>query len=122
MAGEVDAQGIKDAVGGDDSYGKMVSWAMENLPAEQVQSFNKLTDTGDGPAIKLAVQGIYSQYNNAMGIEPDLYPGRAAGTGATPFRTTAEVVTAMSDPRWEKDSAYTENVKSRLAGSNVFGN
>ena len=122
MAGEVDAQGIKDAVGGDDSYGKMVSWAMENLPAEQVQSFNKLTDTGDGPAIKLAVQGIYSQYNNAMGIEPDLYSGRAAGTGATPFRTTAEVVTAMSDPRWEKDSAYTENVKSRLAGSNVFGN
>ena len=83
MAGEVDAQGIKDAVGGDDSYGKMVSWAMENLPAEQVQSFNKLTDTGDGPAIKLAVQGIYSQYNNAMGIEPDLYTGRGASSGAT---------------------------------------
>ena len=122
MAGEVDAQGIKDAVGGDEPYGKMVSWAMENLPAEQVQSFNKLTDTGDGPAIKLAVQGIYSQYNNAMGIEPDLYSGRAASSGVTPFRTTAEVVTAMSDPRWEKDSAYTENVKSRLAGSNVFGN
>ena len=60
MAGEVDAQGIRDSVGGDDSYGQMVSWAMENLPAEQVQSFNKFTDTGDGPAIKLAVQGIYS--------------------------------------------------------------
>lgn len=120
MAGEVDAQGIKDAVGGDETYGKMVSWAMENLPAEQVQSFNKLTDTGDGPAIKLAVQGIYSQYNNAMGVEPDLYSGRAAGNSATPFRTTAEVVTAMSDPRWEKDSAYTDNVKARLVGSNVF--
>ena len=122
MAGEVDAQGIKDAVGGDDSYGKMVSWAMENLPAEQVQSFNKLTDTGDGPAIKLAVQGIYSQYNNAMGVEPDLYSGRTANAGVTPFRTTAEVVTAMGDPRWEKDAAYTDNVKARLAGSNVFGN
>jgi len=115
-------QGIKDSVGGDDSYGQMVSWAMENLPAEEVNAFNKLTDVGDGPAIKLAVQGIYSQYNNAMGIEPDLYSGRPAGNSATPFRTTAEVVTAMSDPRWEKDSAYTENVKSRLAGSNVFGN
>jgi len=122
MAGEVDAQGIRDSVGGDDSYGQMVSWAMENLPAEEVNAFNKLTDVGDGPAIKLAVQGIYSQYNNAMGIEPDLYSGRPAGNSATPFRTTAEVVTAMSDPRWEKDSAYTENVKSRLAGSNVFGN
>ncbi len=122
MAGEVDAQGIKDSVGGEESYGQMVSWAMENLPAEEVQAFNKLTDTGDGPAIKLAVQGIYSQYNNAMGVEPSLYSGRASTSGPTPFRSTAEVVTAMSDPRWEKDVSYTENVKARLAGSNVFGN
>ena len=121
LAGEVDAQGIKDSVGGDESYGQMVSWAIENLPAEEVQAFNKLTDTGDGPAIKLAVQGIYSQYNNAMGVEPSLYSGRAAASGPTPFRSTAEVVTAMSDPRWEKDVSYTENVKARLAGSNVFG-
>ena len=122
MAGEVDAQGIKDSVGGDESYGQMVSWAIENLPAEEVQAFNKLTDTGDGPAIKLAVQGIYSQYNNAMGVEPNLYSGRASTGGPTPFRSTSEVVTAMSDPRWEKDVSYTENVKARLAGSNVFGN
>ena len=121
IAGEVDAQGIKDSVGGDESYGQMVSWAIENLPAEEVQAFNKLTDTGDGPAIKLAVQGIYSQYTNAMGIEPSLYSGRASASGPTPFRSTAEVVTAMSDPRWEKDVSYTENVKARLAGSNVFG-
>ena len=64
---------------------------------------------------------IYSQYNNAMGIEPNLYSGRASTSGPTPFRSTAEVVTAMSDPRWEKDVSYTENVKARLAGSNVFG-
>jgi len=122
MAGEVDAQGIKDSVGGDESYNQMVSWAVENLPADDVQAFNKLTDTGDGPAIKLAVQGIFSQYNNAMGVEPNLYSGRASTSGPTPFRSTAEVVTAMSDPRWEKDVSYTENVKARLAGSNVFGN
>ena len=122
MAGEVDAQGIRDSVGGDESYQQMVSWAIENLPADDVKAFNKLTDTGDGPAIKLAVQGIYSQYNNAMGVEPSLYSGRASTSGPTPFRSTAEVVTAMSDPRWEKDVSYTENVKARLAGSNVFGN
>ena len=122
IAGEVDAEGIKESVGGDESYGQMVSWAIDNLPAEDIQAFNKLTDTGDGPAIKLAVQGIYSQYNNAMGVEPSLYSGRASTSGPTPFRSTSEVVTAMSDPRWEKDVSYTENVKARLAGSNVFGN
>ena len=121
IAGEVDAQGIRDSVGGDESYQQMVSWAIENLPADEVQAFNKLTDTGDGPAIKLAVQGIYSQYNNAMGIEPNLVSGRASSSGPTPFRSTNEVVTAMSDPRYGKDVTYTEDVQRRLGGSNVFG-
>ena len=120
IAGEVDAEGIKESVGGDESYGQMVSWAMDNLPAEDIQAFNKLTDTGDGPAIKLAVQGIYSQYNNAMGIEPNLVTGRASQSGPTPFRSTAEVVTAMSDPRYGKDVTYTEDVQRRLGGSDVF--
>jgi hypothetical protein len=121
LASEVDAQGIKDLVGGDESYGQMVSWAIENLPADDVKAFNKLTDTGDGPAIKLAVQGIYSQYNNAMGVEPNLYSGRAAASGPTPYRSTAEVKAAMSDPRYGKDVTYTESVYSRLEKSDVFG-
>ena len=120
IAGEVDAEGIKESVGGDESYGQMVSWAIDNLPAEDIQAFNKLTDTGDGPAIKLAVQGIYSQYNNAMGIEPNLVSGRASQGGPTPFRSTNEVVTAMSDPRYGKDVTYTEDVQRRLGGSDVF--
>ena len=121
IAGEVDAEGIKESVGGDESYGQMVSWAMDNLPAEDIQAFNKLTDTGDGPAIKLAVQGIYSQYNNAMGIEPNLVSGRASQSGPTPYRSSAEVKAAMSDPRYGKDVTYTESVYSRLENSDVFG-
>jgi len=113
-------QGIKDSIGGDDNYSKMVSWALENLPANDVEAFNKLTETGDAPAIKFAVQGLYSQYNNAMGVEPSLVSGRASSSGPTPFRSTAEVVTAMSDPRYGKDVSYTEDVQRRLGGSDVF--
>ena len=84
--GDVDAseiattqiQSIKDSVGGDDSYAKMTAWAIDNLPAPDVDAFNKLTETGDAPAIKLAVQGLYSQYSNAMGGEPNLETGKAA--------------------------------------------
>ena len=113
-------QGIKDSVGGDDNYGKMVAWAVENLPSNEINEFNSLTETANPTAIKFAVQGLYSQYNNAMGVEPNLVTGRASQSGPTPFRSTAEVVTAMSDPRWEKDVSYTENVKARLMGSEVF--
>ena len=113
-------QGIKDSVGGDDSYSKMVSWAVENLPANEVEAFNKLTDTGDAPAIKFAVQGLYSQYNNAMGVEPNLVTGKSSTSGPTPYRSTAEVVAAMSDKRYGKDVAYTEDVQRRLGDSDVF--
>ena len=113
-------QGIKDSVGGDDNYSKMVAWAVDNLPANEVNEFNSLTETGNATAIKFAVQGLYSQYNNAMGVEPNLVTGRASQSGPAPFRSTAEVVTAMSDPRYGKDVTYTEDVQRRLGGSDAF--
>jgi len=113
-------QGIKDSIGGDESYNQMVSWALENLPAEDQKAFNKVTESADAPIIKMAVQGLYSQYKNAMGVEPNLVTGKASSSGPTPYRSTAEVVTAMSDPRYGKDVTYTEDVQRRLGGSDVF--
>ena len=113
-------QAIKDSVGGDENYSKMVSWAIDNLPADEVNEFNSLTETANATAIKFAVQGLYSQYNNAMGVEPNLVTGRASQSGPTPYRSTAEVVTAMSDPRYGKDVTYTEDVQRRLGNSDVF--
>ena len=113
-------QGIKDSVGGDENYGKMVAWALDNLPADEIKEFNSLTETANPTAIKFAVQGLYSQYNNAMGVEPNLVSGRASQSGPTPYRSTAEVVTAMSDPRYGKDVTYTEDVQRRIGSSDVF--
>jgi len=113
-------EGIKESVGGDQNYEQMTAWALSNLPANEVEAFNQLTETGSAPAIKLAVQGLYSQYNNAMGIEPDLVTGKAPTSGPNPFRSTAEVVAAMSDKRYGKDVTYTESVQNKLANSDVF--
>ena len=116
-----EVKGIRDSIGGDEAYGKMVSWALKNLPKSEIEAFNEATNTMSGPQLGMMVQGLYTRYQNAMGVEPNLYSGRPASSGPTPYRSTAEVVAAMSDPRWEKDVSYTENVKARLAGSNVFG-
>ena len=113
-------EGIKESVGGDQNYEQMTAWALSNLPASEVDAFNQLTETGSAPAIKLAVQGLYSQYNNAMGIEPDLVTGKAPTSGPNPFRSTAEVVAAMSDKRYGKDVTYTQSVQNKLANSDVF--
>ena len=116
-----EVKGIRDSIGGDEAYGKMVSWALDNLSKPEIEAFNEATNTMSGPQLGMMVQGLYTRYQNAMGVEPSLYSGRPAASGPTPYRSTAEVVAAMSDPRWEKDVSYTENVKARLAGSNVFG-
>lgn len=113
-------EGIKESVGGEQNYEQMTAWALSNLPANEVDAFNQLTETGSAPAIKLAVQGLYSQYNNAMGIEPDLVTGKAPTSGPNPFRSTAEVVAAMSDKRYGKDVTYTQSVQNKLANSDVF--
>ena len=111
---------IQDSVGGAEQYGKLTAWAVENLPSDQVEAFNALTETGNAASIQLAVNGIQSQYNNAMGKEPSLVTGKAGQSAVTPYRSTAEVVTAMKDARYGKDVSYTENVQRRLADSNVF--
>ncbi len=116
-----EVKSIRDSIGGDEAYGKMVSWALENLSKPEIEAFNEATNTMSGPQLGMMVQGLYTRYQNAMGVEPTLYTGKPAASGPTPYRSTAEVVAAMSDPRWEKDVSYTENVKARLMGSNVFG-
>ena len=114
-------KGIKDSVGGDETYGQMQSWAEQNLSDEEGLAFNNLMDTGDAATIQLAVEGLYSRYSKSMGVEPSLYSGRPASSGPTPYRSTAEVVAAMSDKRYGKDVTYTEDVQRRLGGSDVFG-
>ena len=113
-------QNIKDSVGGDQAYEQMADWCQQNLSEQEIKAFDKITETADAPVIQLAVEGLYTRYQNAMGVEPDLVTGRPAASGPNPYRSTAEVVAAMSDKRYGKDVSYTEDVQNRLAGSDVF--
>jgi len=115
-----EVQGIKNSVGGDQAYEQMQRWAETNLSDEDGQAFNETMDKGSLAQIKMAIRDVYSQYTNAMGVEPNLVTGKPSTSGPTPYRSTAEVVAAMSDKRYGKDVAYTEDVQRRLGDSDVF--
>ena len=117
---QAEVKSIRDSVGGDEAYSKMVSWALDNLDTSEIEAFNDATNTMSGPQLGMMVQGLYTRYQNAMGVEPNLYSGKTASSGPNPYRSTAEVVAAMSDKRYGKDVTYTEDVQRRLAGSDVF--
>lgn len=110
---------IKGMAGGDEGYSQMTSWASENLPPEDVQAFDALVATGQMGAIRLAVAGLKSLYQEQVGYEGRMLSGKSAVDTADVFRSQAEVVRAMQDPRYENDPAYRNDVFTKLDRSNL---
>ena len=108
---------IKNFAGGEEAYGKLVTWAGENLGQSDIDAFDEIVGTGSVEAIKLAVSGLKSQYDNANGYEGQMYTGKAPKTNQDVFRSQAELVAAMSDRRYDQDPAYRQDVIAKLERS-----
>ena len=105
---------IKNFAGGEKAYGELVTWAGENLGQADIDAFDEIVGTGSVEAIKLAVSGLKSQYDNANGYEGQMYTGKAPKTNQDVFRSQAELVAAMSDRRYDQDPAYRQDVIDKL--------
>ena len=116
---ETDVSSIKSVVGGEAEYAKIVDWASENLPKNDIESFDELISTGNIGAIKLAVNGMKAQYETANGYEGRLLSGKAPQTSRDVFRSQPELVAAMSDPRYDTDPAYRQDVMQKLDRSDL---
>ena len=110
---------IQNSVGGEAAYAQLVGWAAENLPADYVEAFDSVVESGKVQAIQLAVAGLQREYENAVGYEGRVYSGKAANAQADVFRSQAEVVRAMSDKRYDNDPAYRNDVFEKLERSNL---
>lgn len=110
---------IKNQVGGDESYNTIVSWAGENLPEQYVAAFDNIVESGNVEAITIAVAGLKSQYEQVNGYEGRMISGKGAPQQVDAFRSQAEVVQAMSDPRYDADPAYRNDVFEKLSRSNI---
>ena len=105
---------VKNFAGGEQAYSDIVNWASQNLDQESIQAFDSIVNTGSIEAIQLAVSGLKSQYESANGYEGTLYSGKAPREGKDVFRSQAELVQAMSDPRYDRDPAYRQDIINKL--------
>lgn len=111
---------VKASVGGEAEYSAMIEWASKNLSKEEVEAFDSIVNTQPLSTVKLATAGIYSRYTGANGREPKLIGGRTPRSDGDVFESTAQVVEAMSDPKYHKDPAYRKKVEAKLSRSKVF--
>ena len=115
-----DISDIRAVAGGEKEYATMVQWAADNMDRSDVESFDSLLASGNVGAIKLAVSGIKAQYDNVNGYEGTMLSGKPPTTSKDVFRSQAELVAAMGDPRYEKDPAYRQDLIEKLdRSSNV---
>ena len=111
---DADINTIKNYAGGEQAYRNITSWAADNLNQQSIQAFDNLVNTGSVEAIKLAVNGLKNQYEQANGYEGTMYTGKAPSSTKDVFRSQAELVAAMSDRRYDNDPAYRQDVIAKL--------
>lgn len=109
---------IKNSVGGEAAYQQLTSWAAENFTPAEVEAFDSVVESGNTAAINLALQALYYRYTDAMGYEGETLQGKPARSMDT-FRSQAELVRAMSDPRYDSDPAYRQDVMDKLERSDL---
>jgi hypothetical protein len=110
---------IKNAAGGEQAYANIINWAKTNVPAEQINAFDEVVNSGSVQAINLAVAGLKAQYDNANGVEGKMVTGKAPTNSGDVFRSQQELVAAMNDPRYDRDPAYRQDVIEKLDRSNL---
>ena len=116
---ESEIRSVQNSVGGEEQYKRLVEWASSNLPANDIDAFDELISTGNTNQIKLAVQGMNAKYQEANGYEGRMLQGKPSKQSGEVFRSQAQLVKAMSDPRYDNDPAYRADVIEKLERSDL---
>lgn len=112
---------VFDTAGGQEDYQKMVEWAKNGLSVEERKVYNDTFESGDINKMLMAVKGLKASYEESYGKQPNLLSGEASSSTVTQgFKSKAEMLAAMSDPRYAKDPAFRKEVETKLSRSNLF--
>jgi len=116
---EAQANQLFEMVGGEKAYKSMISWAGQNLSKEEIQMYDAVMESGKASSIYFAVQALSAKYNDATGSDGQLLTGKGTANQSQGFRSQQELVAAMSDPRYDRDPAYRQEVMQKLENSDV---
>ena len=116
---EAQANQLFEMVGGQQAYKAMVNWAGDSLSKEEVKMYDSVMADGNPSAIFFAVQSLYSKYTDAVGKEGQLLTGKGSNQKEASFRSQQELVQAMSDPRYDRDPAFRDDVIRKLENSDI---
>lgn len=110
-------------VGGEEQYAAMIEWARTALTEAEIRAYDAAVNSLDEATMLNAVRGLAARFRTESGTEGNLVNtarGRSAGAGDL-FESKAQLVEAMRDPRYAKDSGYRAEVQDKLRRSILAG-
>ena len=110
---------LKDVAGGEEKYGDMLQWAKDTLNPQEIQMFDTVMERGDPLAAFFAVRSLAYRYEDAQGRDGTMVTGTAPRGDGSQFNSQAEVVEAMSDPRYDRDPAFRQKIMKKLERSDI---
>jgi len=114
-----DVSSLQGIVGGEEQYGQMMAWAQESLSEQEIEMYDSVMERGDPLACYFAVNALAFRFQEAQGYDGQMLTGKAPAAQQQGFRSQAELVRAMSDPRYDNDPAYRADVAAKLEASDL---
>ena len=114
-----DVSDLKAAVGGEEAYDQITGWAAESLSDGELDAFNATIENGSKAQIQMIMAGLQARYQAENGYEGRQLQGKPPSSSGDAFRSQAEVVQAINDPRYDRDPAYRNDVLMRLERSDI---
>ena len=116
---DADVSELKASVGGEQAYEQITGWAAESLSDAELDAFNATIDGGSLAQIQMIMAGLQARYQAENGYEGTQLQGKPPSNSGDVFRSQAEVVQAINDPRYDRDPAYRNDILMKLERSDV---
>lgn len=106
-------------LGGEERMTQIANWGAENLSEAEIETYNEMIESGEVNKILTAYQSIEARMSQKTGNK-FIQPTSTGNDDAYAFQSRAQMIQAMSDPRYAKDPAYRDEVTRKIARSKVL--
>jgi hypothetical protein len=112
---------VTDMAGGQQGLSQIQEFVKSKGDAMR-NAYNAAINSNDLGQIQLVFDGIKSQMTKEYGTtnRPSIIGGNAPSVSVQGYQTTAEMVKDMSDPRYQTDAKFTEDVYRKVKNSTLF--
>ena len=116
------SRAILDHAGGPDAFKALTEFAQTNSPAT-VAAYNAAIERQDIATATALLDGLKASRDAKFGTrnpQIEARPTPAASAKVQGYASQSEMIAAMSDPRYSRDRAYTQEVERKVQASTLF--